>query len=160
LNEFCFRRKRIEKRRFDYARNSYRDEFIDFLPCSYPRALPRTSSHALNNFSQGPNHCHMVLVPKRTTFRLDTLVMAHVLIMVIVFHIGMVFLQEDLTLVLSRDTWMVHVFHVVVLVPLIQTVMCKRLWRLPQVAWLSARFLRFISLTPALSHQPFLILCR
>jgi hypothetical protein len=32
LNEFCFRRKRIEKSRLDYARNSYRDEFIDFLP--------------------------------------------------------------------------------------------------------------------------------
>jgi hypothetical protein len=34
LDEFCFRRKRIEKMRFDYARNSYRDEFIDFLPRS------------------------------------------------------------------------------------------------------------------------------
>jgi hypothetical protein len=30
LDEFCFRCKRIEKRRFDYARNSYRDEFFDF----------------------------------------------------------------------------------------------------------------------------------
>jgi hypothetical protein len=25
LDEFCFRHKRIERRRFDYARNSYRD---------------------------------------------------------------------------------------------------------------------------------------
>jgi hypothetical protein len=32
LEEFCFRRKRIERRRFDYARNSYRDEFSDFPP--------------------------------------------------------------------------------------------------------------------------------
>jgi hypothetical protein len=32
LDEFCFWHKRIEKRQFDYARNSYRDEFIDFLP--------------------------------------------------------------------------------------------------------------------------------
>jgi hypothetical protein len=30
LDEFCFRRKRIEKRRLDYARNSYRNKFTDF----------------------------------------------------------------------------------------------------------------------------------
>jgi hypothetical protein len=64
LDEFCFRRKRIEKRRLDYARNSYRDEFINFshrsysrvLPRSYSRASPRTSSRALSCFSHGPNH--------------------------------------------------------------------------------------------------------
>jgi hypothetical protein len=49
FDEFCFRRKRIEKMRFDYARNSYRDEFTDFPPRSYSRALPHTSSHALCN---------------------------------------------------------------------------------------------------------------
>jgi hypothetical protein len=49
LDEFCFRRKRIEKKHFDYARNSYRDEFIDFLP--------RTSSRASPHFFHGPNHC-------------------------------------------------------------------------------------------------------
>jgi hypothetical protein len=48
LDEFYFRHKRIEKRHFDYARNSYHDEFIDFLPCSYSRAPSR--------FSHGPNH--------------------------------------------------------------------------------------------------------
>jgi hypothetical protein len=48
LDEFCFRRKRMEKRRVDYARNSYHDEFIDFLP--------HFSSHALSHFSHGPNH--------------------------------------------------------------------------------------------------------
>jgi hypothetical protein len=47
LDEFCFCHKRIEKMRFDYARNSYRDEFIDFLP--------RTSC-ALPHFFHGPNH--------------------------------------------------------------------------------------------------------
>jgi hypothetical protein len=47
LDEFCFRCKRIERMRFDYARNSYRDEFSDFLPRSSSRVLPRTSSHAL-----------------------------------------------------------------------------------------------------------------
>jgi hypothetical protein len=64
LDEFCFRCKRIEKRRLDYARNSYRDEFINFshrsysrvLPRSYSRASPRTSSRALSSFSHGPNH--------------------------------------------------------------------------------------------------------
>jgi hypothetical protein len=48
LDKFCFRRKRIEKRRFDYVRNSYRDEFTDFPPRSY--------SHAPSRFFHGPNH--------------------------------------------------------------------------------------------------------
>jgi hypothetical protein len=47
LDEFCFRRKRIERRRFDYARNSYRDEFSDFLHRSFSHALLHTSSRAL-----------------------------------------------------------------------------------------------------------------
>jgi hypothetical protein len=47
LDEFCFWRKRIERRRSNYARNSYRDEFSDFPPHSFSCALPRTSSHAL-----------------------------------------------------------------------------------------------------------------
>jgi hypothetical protein len=55
LDEFCFRHNRIERRCFDYARNSYRDEFSDFLPRSHSRALPRTSP-ALSRFSHGPNH--------------------------------------------------------------------------------------------------------
>jgi hypothetical protein len=72
LDEFCFRRKRIERRRVEYDRDSYRDEFIDFPPRSYshvlprfysrasPRtfshALPRTSSSASPQFAHGPNH--------------------------------------------------------------------------------------------------------
>jgi hypothetical protein len=63
LDEFCFRHRRIEKMRLSYARNSYRDEFIDFPPHSYSRvlphaysyALPRTSSHALPQFAYEPN---------------------------------------------------------------------------------------------------------
>jgi hypothetical protein len=63
LDEFCFRRKKIERRCVEYARDSYRDEFIDFSsrsyshvpprfysrasPCTFSRALPRTSSGAL-----------------------------------------------------------------------------------------------------------------
>jgi hypothetical protein len=56
LNEFCFRQKRIEKMRFEYARNSYRDEFFEFLSRSYSRASSRTSSHALYHVSHGPNY--------------------------------------------------------------------------------------------------------
>jgi hypothetical protein len=56
LNEFCFRHKRNKKRRFDYARNSYRDKFSDFLPHSYSRASPHTSSHVWSRFSYGHNH--------------------------------------------------------------------------------------------------------
>jgi hypothetical protein len=41
---------------FDYARNSYHDEFSDFPPRSYSCASPRTSSHALPHFSHGPKH--------------------------------------------------------------------------------------------------------
>jgi hypothetical protein len=71
LDGFCFRRKRIE-RCVEYARDSYRDEFVDFLPrsyshvphCFYSRASPRTfscalpctSSSALPLFAHGPNH--------------------------------------------------------------------------------------------------------
>jgi hypothetical protein len=56
LDEFFFRRKRIEKMHFDYARNSYRDEFLDFSPRSYSHVLSRTSFRALSCFSHGPNH--------------------------------------------------------------------------------------------------------
>jgi hypothetical protein len=64
LDEFYFQCKRIEKRRLGCARNSYRDEFIDFPPhsychvppCSYSCALSRTSSRALSHFSHEPNH--------------------------------------------------------------------------------------------------------
>jgi hypothetical protein len=48
LDEFCFCRKRIEKRRFDYTKNSYRDEFTDFPP--------RSCSRTLSLFFHGPNH--------------------------------------------------------------------------------------------------------
>jgi hypothetical protein len=72
LDEFCFRRKRIETRRVKYARISYHDEFIDFpsrsyshipphsysraSPCTFSRALSHTSSCASPQFSYGPNH--------------------------------------------------------------------------------------------------------
>jgi hypothetical protein len=70
---------------------------------------------------------HMILVHKRIALFLDALVKAHILIVAIILHVGTVFLPEYLTLVLSQDTWMVHVFPVVVQAPLVQIVRCKRL---------------------------------
>jgi hypothetical protein len=76
LNEFCFRWKRIERSRVEYARNSYRDEFIDFLPrsyshvppCFYSCALPHTFSRALPRFAHGYNHCSYGLGPRENRF--------------------------------------------------------------------------------------------
>jgi hypothetical protein len=84
LDEFCFRRKRIERRRVEYARDSYHDEFIDFLPRSYPHVLPRfysrasprtfsralshTSSSALLQFAHGPNHRSYGFGPRENLF--------------------------------------------------------------------------------------------
>jgi hypothetical protein len=70
---------------------------------------------------------HMVLVHERTALSLDTLVTAHVLAVVIVSHVGLVFLLEGPTPTMSRHTSMVHVFPVVVHVPLGQVVRCKEL---------------------------------
>jgi hypothetical protein len=67
---------------------------------------------------------HMVLVHERTILYLDTLVMSHVLIVVIISCVGPVFLLEGPILTLSPDTWMVHAFLNVVHVPLDQMVRC------------------------------------
>jgi hypothetical protein len=48
LDGFCFRHKRMDKRRVDYARNLYHDEFINFLDY--------ISFHAPSHFSHWPNH--------------------------------------------------------------------------------------------------------
>jgi hypothetical protein len=80
LDEFCFWWKRIERRRVEYARDSYHDEFFDVphqsysriphrsysrassrtfsraSPRTFSRALPRTSSSASPQFAHGPNH--------------------------------------------------------------------------------------------------------
>jgi hypothetical protein len=79
LDEFCFRRKRIERSRVEYVRDSYRDEFIDFPPRSYShvppcfysrasprtfsRVLPRISSSASPQFAHRPNHRSYGFVP-------------------------------------------------------------------------------------------------
>jgi hypothetical protein len=70
---------------------------------------------------------HMVLVHERTALSLDALVTSHALIVVIVSRVGLVFLLRGPSPTLSRDTWTVHVFLVVVHVPLGQVVRCKGL---------------------------------
>jgi hypothetical protein len=47
---------------------------------------------------------NMVLVHERTVLCLDALDTAHVFIVVIIFRVGLVFLQEGFTPILSRDT--------------------------------------------------------
>jgi hypothetical protein len=69
---------------------------------------------------------HMVLVHERTTLCLDALDTAHNLIVVIVSHIGLIFLHEGFTPTLSRDIWTVHIFPVVVHVLIGQMVKCKK----------------------------------
>jgi hypothetical protein len=56
------------------------------------------------NSLMGLTITHMVLVYKRTALSLDALVMTHVLIVVIVSHVGLVFLLEGPSPTLSRDT--------------------------------------------------------
>jgi hypothetical protein len=127
LDEFCFRRKRIEKMHFEYARNSCHDEFLDFLPHSYSRArLAHVLMLCLVSLMD-LTIAHMVLVHERTSLCLDVLVIAHVLIVVTISRIGIVFLLESLTPALSPDTWTIHVFSIMVHVPLVQRVRCKRL---------------------------------
>jgi hypothetical protein len=85
LDKFCFQRKRIESRRVEYARDSYRYEFIDFLPRSYShvpprfyshalphtfsRALPHTTSSASLQFAHGPNHRSYGFGPRENLFK-------------------------------------------------------------------------------------------
>jgi hypothetical protein len=70
---------------------------------------------------------HMVLVHKRTTLCLDALVTAHVLIVVIISCVGLVFQLQGPMIILSPNTWTIHIFPAVVHVPLGQMVKCKGL---------------------------------
>jgi hypothetical protein len=74
-----------------------------------------------------PTIIHMVLAHKRTALSLDALDTAHVLIVVIVSQVGLVFPLEGPFPTLSRDIWMVHIFPIMVHVPLSQVVRCKGL---------------------------------
>jgi hypothetical protein len=134
---FASDRKRIKRTCVEYARNSYRDEFLDLPPCSYSRVPPRsyppasscTFSHALPHTSSCalPQFAHMILVHERTALCLDALDMAHVLIVVIVSRVVLVFLLEGLILTLSQDIWTAHIFPIVVHAPLGQMVSWKGL---------------------------------
>jgi hypothetical protein len=117
LDEFCFRRKRIERRRVEYARDSYRDEFIiSRLILILVFRLARTLGLHLALFHMlcltlllvlclsslmDLTITHMVLVHERTALKLHALVMVHVLIMVIVSRVGLVFLLEGPSSTLS-----------------------------------------------------------
>jgi hypothetical protein len=84
LDEFCFRWKRIERRRVKYARDTYHNEFIDFPPRSYShvpprfyshasprtfsRALSRTSFSASPQFAHGPNYRSYGFGPRENRF--------------------------------------------------------------------------------------------
>jgi hypothetical protein len=76
LDEFCFQRKRIERTRVEYARDSYRDEFIDLPPHSYSHVPPHfysrasscTFSRALPQFVHGPNHHSFGFGPRENHF--------------------------------------------------------------------------------------------
>jgi hypothetical protein len=70
---------------------------------------------------------HMVLIHERTALSLDALVTAHILIVVTVSRVGLIFPLEGPFPTLSRDTWTVHAFPVVVHVPLDQVARCKGL---------------------------------
>jgi hypothetical protein len=74
-----------------------------------------------------PTIAHIVLVHERTALSLDALITAHILIMVIVSRVDLVFPLEGASPTLSRDTWTVHIFPVVVHVSLNQVVRCKGL---------------------------------
>jgi hypothetical protein len=74
-----------------------------------------------------PTITHIVLVHERTALSLDALDTTHVLIVVIISHVGLVFSLEGPFPTLSRDIWTVHAFPVVVHVPLGQVVRYKGL---------------------------------
>jgi hypothetical protein len=79
------------------------------------------------NSLMDPTIAHMVLAHERTALSLDALVTAYVLIVVTVSRVGLVFPLEGPFPTLSRDTWTVHAFPVVLHVPLSQVVRCKGL---------------------------------
>jgi hypothetical protein len=119
LDEFCFQRKRIERRRVEYARDSYHDEFIDFrlvlilmshlaftlmllLAPSHVRCLALLLVLCLSSLMD-LTIAHMVLVHERTALSLDALVTTYVLIVVTVSRVGLIFSLEGPLPTLSRD---------------------------------------------------------
>jgi hypothetical protein len=130
LDEFCFWRKRIERRRVEYTRDSYHDEIIDFLPysyshvlpCFYSRASPRTFSRALSQFAHGPNHRSYGFGPRENRFEPRRFGYGPRPYYGYCFPRRPVFPLKGPSPTLSRDTWTVHAFPVVDHVPLDQVV--------------------------------------
>jgi hypothetical protein len=118
LDQFCFRRNRIKKRRLDYLETHITMDLLIF------HLVLILVLHLISFMDL--TITHMVLIHERTTLCLDAMVTAHVLIMMIVSCVGTIFLLEGLTLALSQDTWTVNIFPVVVHVPLVQMVSYKR----------------------------------
>jgi hypothetical protein len=79
------------------------------------------------NSLMDPTIAHMVLIHERTALSIDTLVTTHLLVVVTISRVGLIFPLEGPFPTLSRDTWTVHAFSVVVHVPLDQVVRCKGL---------------------------------
>jgi hypothetical protein len=166
----------IERRHVEYARDSYRDEFIDVpprsyshvpprfysraSPCTFSCAFPRTSSSVSPQFTHGPNHFSYGFGPRENHFEPRRFGYGPRP------HHGDFFPRRSGFPAGGSFTHFEprHLdnprFPVVVHIPLDQVVRCKGMWKLLLVTWLSAGFLRFISVTPALSHRPLLILCR
>jgi hypothetical protein len=91
-------------------------------------ALLLVLSHVLClSLLMDPTIAHMILVHERTALSLDALITAHVLIVVTVSRVGLIFPLEGPSPTLSRETWMIHAFPVMVHVPLGQVVRCKGL---------------------------------
>jgi hypothetical protein len=144
LDEFCFRHKRIERSRLDYARNSYCDEFFYFLPRFFSHALPHTSSRALPQFAHGPNHRSYGFGLQENRFEPRHFCYSPCP------HRGDRFLHRPIFPAAGSHTHFEprhldgpHFPH-----------------RGSCSTRSSAGFLRFISLNPALSHRPFIVPCR
>jgi hypothetical protein len=104
LDEFCFRHKRLERDTLSMQETHIVMSSLIFC-LILTLVLRLTLLHMLFLSSlMDLTIAHMVLVHERTTLSLDALVMAHVLIVVIISHVGLVFLQEGFTPILSRDT--------------------------------------------------------
>jgi hypothetical protein len=101
---------------------------ILMLRLVFTLALLLVLSHVLClSLLMDPTIAHMILVHERTALSLDALITAHVLIVVTVSRVGLIFPLEGPSPTLSRETWMIHAFPVMVHVPLGQVVRCKGL---------------------------------
>jgi hypothetical protein len=102
MDEYCFRQNRIEKSRFEYARNSYlMSSLIFHLALTLVPRLTLLHVFCVSSLIDLTID-YMILVHDRIDLYLDALDTAHVLIMGIVFHVGVVFLLEGLTPILRQ----------------------------------------------------------